>query len=104
MPQLITIQLSPIQAKDDLQIKKNIANHLSLRDDKFIYIWKKRSIDARKRNIKINATFEVFSNNEIYKETIYQFQAKDVSQAPKIHIIGAGPAGLFAALQAIESG
>lgn len=104
MPQLITIQLSPTQAKDDLQIKKSIANHLSLRDDKFIYIWKKRSIDARKRNIKINATFEVFLNNEIYKETIYQFHAKAVSQAPKIHIIGAGPAGLFAALQAIESG
>ena len=60
MPQLIQIQLSPQEAKNDLQIKINIANHLSLTNEGFIYVWKKRSIDARKKNIKINATFEVF--------------------------------------------
>lgn len=104
MPQLIQIQLSPQEAKNDLQIKINIANHLSLTNEGFIYFWKKRSIDARKKNIKINATFEVFFLNENYQETTFKFQSKDISQAPTIHIIGAGPAGLFAALQAIESG
>jgi uncharacterized FAD-dependent dehydrogenase len=66
------------------------------------YRWKKRSIDARSRQIKINATIEC--SESPLPSRIRTFTFNDVSQCPEIHIIGAGPAGLFAALFALMNG
>lgn len=63
----------------------------------------KRSIDARKQTIKVNLRFEVFFEGET-KDNKLAFELKNVHQAKTIHIIGAGPAGLFAALEAIHLG
>lgn len=63
----------------------------------------KRSIDARKKPIKYNLRYEVYLGEEFVPITTY-FKAQDVSEAPTIGIIGSGPAGLFAALNAIELG
>jgi uncharacterized FAD-dependent dehydrogenase len=102
--QSITIQITPEQAKDNLALKKIIAREIHLAESEFDFVWKKRSIDARKRQIKINGSFEIFlSGEEAPKEEVY-FQEQDISEAAKIGIIGAGPAGLFAALKAIELG
>lgn len=104
MPQLLSIQITPEQAQDETQIESIIARELSLKSGTFRFVWKKRSIDARKRNIKINATFEVFTDGEKISEQTSFFKEQQVENAPEVHIIGAGPAGLFAALQCIESG
>ena len=64
---------------------------------------RKRSIDARRVPIKINLQVEFWLQNE-QKETIPVFIAQDVSAKKEIAIIGAGPAGLYAALRAIEAG
>ena len=64
---------------------------------------RKRSIDARRVPIKINLQVEFWLQNE-QKETIPAFIAQDVSAKKEIAIIGAGPAGLYAALRAIEAG
>lgn len=66
----------------------------------------KRSVDARKRDIVINMTVGVAYGEDqkaIPDPTVVDFKplAKD---APKVVIVGAGPAGLFAALRAVESG
>ena len=65
----------------------------------------KKSIDARTNNPKINLTLTVFWDEKApeyqYK---YQFKYKDVSDKAPVLIIGAGPAGLFAALKLIELG
>lgn len=64
---------------------------------------KKRSLDARKKEIKVNLRCEVFIDEEKPEEAL-PFQLKNVSKANPIHIVGAGPAGLFAALEAIHLG
>lgn len=66
---------------------------------------RKRSIDARKREIKIQLRFEVGVRQKLpqesYPEPNYPAIRPD---APTIIIVGSGPAGLFAALQVIQAG
>lgn len=101
----IQIQISPEQAKDEVFLRKTLAQKLDLQSDSFDFEWHKRSIDARKRDIKINATFLVYLKGQKPSDEFEEiFEAKDVRNAKAIAIIGAGPAGLFAALRAIELG
>lgn len=99
----LTFQCSPEEALNDLWLRKHIAKELKLSHNNFAYSWKKRSIDARKRDIKINATITVFEDG-ILPEFDAEFNPKNVTDSPVIHIIGAGPAGLYAALRALELG
>ena len=65
----------------------------------------KRSIDARQKAIKINLKVLVFLHGEAYVASKVELpEYKNVSNAQEVIIIGAGPAGLFAALQLIELG
>ncbi len=65
----------------------------------------KRSIDARQRDIRVRLRFEVGLDQELPPEPDLVVQLPDVSKAPKsVVIVGSGPAGLFAALTAIERG
>ena len=64
----------------------------------------KRSIDARRRPVMVNLTVRIYINelpqDDGYDTIIYG----DVSQAPQVVVVGAGPAGLFASLRLIEAG
>ena len=70
----------------------------------------KRSVDARQKQLKVNLTLLTDDHNRyiekqapipLYEQPVFQ----DVHQAKhSVHIIGAGPAGLFAALTLIEHG
>ncbi len=62
----------------------------------------KRSIDARKKPV-FRLRLNVFIN-ELPKEKIFDFNFKPVNSNKKVVIVGSGPAGLFAALRAIELG
>lgn len=64
---------------------------------------KKRSIDARKKNIKVNLVVEYFTKNEVGSLTP-SLHYSSVKDKEPVHIIGSGPAGLFAALRCIELG
>jgi uncharacterized FAD-dependent dehydrogenase len=63
----------------------------------------KRSIDARGRKVVYRMQVQVFVG-EPYQPETYTIKYPDVKNAKPVIIIGAGPAGLFAALQCIESG
>jgi len=63
----------------------------------------KRSIDARRKPVRYQLKFAVVTGVEP-PELQPVFLSKDISNSHEIGIIGAGPAGLFAALQAIQSG
>ena len=64
----------------------------------------RRSIDARQRSIYVNLKVRVFLGEQPpadeYVATVYP----DVSSAPTVVVVGAGPGGLFAALRLIELG
>ncbi len=64
----------------------------------------RKSIDARKRQIIFNYKVAVYINEPVPENTGYTFDYKDVSAAKEIHIIGFGPAGMYAALRCIELG
>lgn len=64
----------------------------------------RKSIDARKRNIMFNYKVEVFINEPMPETSEYHFDYKDVSNAKPVHIIGFGPAGMYAALRCVELG
>lgn len=100
--QTIQLSVSPKQAKDQEFIEQEIASILNLNNN---FKWKvlKRSIDARKRQVKINLKVAVFSNEkelEIDSPTTYQ----NIKNAKPVLVVGFGPAGMFAALKLIELG
>ncbi|AEH01334.1 NAD(P)/FAD-dependent oxidoreductase [Lacinutrix sp. 5H-3-7-4] len=64
----------------------------------------RKSIDARKPKIIFNYKVEVYIREVAPKTSAYQFEYKDVSKAKPVHIIGFGPAGMYAALRCIELG
>lgn len=64
----------------------------------------KRSIDARQRTIFMNVKLQVFINEEPQGDMVQRNEYKDVSSARQVIVVGAGPAGLFAALRLIELG
>ncbi|WP_299890152.1 NAD(P)/FAD-dependent oxidoreductase [uncultured Lacinutrix sp.] len=64
----------------------------------------RKSIDARKPKIIFNYKVAVYIRQVLPKTSEYEFQYQDVSKAKPIHIIGFGPAGMWAALRCIELG
>jgi uncharacterized FAD-dependent dehydrogenase len=64
----------------------------------------RKSIDARNKLIIFNYKVAVYINEPVPEKSEYQFDYKDVSNAKEIHIIGFGPAGMYAALRCIELG
>ena len=64
----------------------------------------RKSIDARKPKIFFNYKVAVYIKEAVPKNSEYSFNYKDVSKAKPVHIIGFGPAGMYAALRCIELG
>lgn len=64
----------------------------------------KRSIDARQRQVYVGLTVEVWVGEPAPEQTFEPVAYQDVSHAPQVVVVGAGPGGLFAALRLIELG
>ena len=105
MKQELNLVVSPEEADDDLAIKKHIASQLQVNTSE-VTAFKivKRSIDARSRNIKINLKLAVYINEQLPTPHSYKINYPDVAGKKAVIVVGAGPAGLFAALQLIEKG
>jgi uncharacterized FAD-dependent dehydrogenase len=106
MSQELLLQVAPEIAVNDQLIKEQVAKliRVSLVDIKHISILK-RSIDARQKAIKINLKVAIyFQEDEFIEEKIQLPDYKNVSNSLEVIVVGAGPAGLFAALQLIELG
>lgn len=106
MPQELLIQVAPEVAANARLLKEHVAKMIrtSQADIQHLSIVK-RSIDARQKSIKINLKLKVYFKGEAIAERSIELpNYPDVSQQQEIVVIGAGPAGLFAALQLIELG
>tara|TARA_B110000967_G_scaffold189081_1_gene212491 strand:- start:896 stop:2437 length:1542 start_codon:yes stop_codon:yes gene_type:complete len=101
----LQIQVIPEVASTDKLLKSSLAKKLNIpeKDINHIEILK-RSIDARQREIKINLKVEVYIREGFVKKEEDIPEYNDVTGKEEVIIIGAGPAGLFAALKLIEKG
>lgn len=106
MPQELLLQVTPEMAVNNHLIKEQVAKliRVAVSDIKHISIVK-RSIDARQKAIKINLKVAIyFQEDDFVEEKIQLPDYKEVTNSPEVIVVGAGPAGLFAALQLIELG
>ena len=106
MSQELLLQVSPEIAVNEQLLKEYVAKliRVSFNEVKHISILK-RSIDARQKAIKMNLKVIIyFQGDEFIEEKIQLPDYKNVSNAQEVIVVGAGPAGLFAALQLIELG
>jgi len=106
MPQELLLQVTPEIAVNNQLLKEYVAKSIrvSVAEIKHISILK-RSIDARQKAIKINLKVTIyFQEDEFIEEKIQLPEYKNVSNSQEVIVVGAGPAGLFAALQLIELG
>lgn len=105
MRKQVQLNLTPQAASDEAVIRRSSASVAGIDLSRVLFIRiLKRSVDARKKNIRVNLSVEVFTEEESLFPGISPFKAKDVSLKKEVIIVGAGPAGLFAALRLIELG
>lgn len=98
----LELSLLPEQCNNDETTKFYVEKKSGLRDITGIRILRK-SLDARKKPIHFNLLLDAYID-EAVPERDLDFDFRDVRKAPEAVIIGAGPAGLFAALKLIEEG
>jgi len=104
MQQDIEITIEPAESEQEKQIIKKLSIALKV-DLSRIEGYKilKRSIDARSRNVIFRLQVRVFIDEPQLAE-VFTLNYQNVSDKKRVIIVGAGPAGLFAALQCIENG
>ncbi|HMK06736.1 MAG TPA: FAD-binding protein, partial [Flavobacterium sp.] len=106
MPKELLTQVSPETAANEQLLKEYVGKmiHTPVSEIQHITILK-RSIDARQKAIKINLKVLIFMQGEAFTEQKIELpDYRNVANAQEVIVIGAGPAGLFAALQLIELG
>ncbi|RKS90507.1 hypothetical protein BC952_2901 [Flavobacterium limicola] len=106
MPQELLLQVSPEIAANDLLLKNHLSKQIAVPVNEIQHVSiLKRSIDARQKAIKINLKVIIYLKGEPFQGQKIQLpDYGNVAGAQEVIIVGAGPAGLFAALQLIELG
>jgi uncharacterized protein len=105
MTHSINLTLPPELALDETAFRASALAHLHLPDQPDVIVRKQRqSLDARGRQVRVHVEAEVFAGQVPPPLIEYQKPRPLPESAPQAIIVGAGPAGLFAALRLIELG
>lgn len=106
MAQELLLQVTPEIAANDILLKALIGKQIKVAPDEIQQVVVlKRSIDARQKAIKVNLKVAIYCKGEPFQEAkIHLPDYPNVASKQEVIVVGAGPAGLFAALQLIELG
>lgn len=106
MQKQVSLRLLPQEAINEVIIISFIAASCCCAEDKITGFHRiKESIDARGRQAYINLTLNVFIDEPFTPFQINKINYQEIKNAKhSVIIVGAGPAGLFAALRLIELG
>jgi uncharacterized FAD-dependent dehydrogenase len=108
MKSTINIVIPASQGKEIENVKKECSRSLSIAVERIAHVQIiKRSIDARSRIIKLNLTCDVYfdvADSFNFEQEKINRKYHVASHKATVHIVGAGPAGLFAALKLLEHG
>ncbi|MCF0235627.1 MAG: FAD-binding protein [Bacteroidaceae bacterium] len=105
MSTTLNLRVTPNIAYVAASLRAHVANELQVRPHEIRAVRTlRRSIDARQRTIYINLTVEVFVNENPTSLGYERIRYPEVRGAREAIVVGAGPAGLFAALRLIELG
>jgi uncharacterized protein len=106
MQETIQLKLLPSEAADPATVRQLIAQttgHAPATITGFHII--KKSLDARSRTVWVNLSVTAFIDEPFVQRPRQAFAFQAVAAAPRrAVVIGAGPAGLFAALALLEAG
>src|SRR5512147_2128116 len=102
MQKNLRLVLTPKQAHSESEYQSYVANELNIKSSRInsLQILKK-SIDARSRNVKVIVEVNVTWDQKASLPENFKPEYRNVDNKPEVHIIGSGPAGLFAALKLI---
>ena len=103
MKKELNLTLPPRIAFDEILLRNVVCEKLSLSlQDKLVFRISHRDIDARSREIMVNLRLEAYIGE--FPAPFYVPEFKNVGKEKEAVIVGAGPAGLFAALRFLELG
>ncbi|PTM08367.1 MAG: FAD-binding protein [Bacteroidetes bacterium] len=101
----LEIKLRPAEMSDEALLKERVAQQLRQPISQLdaVHVLR-RSIDARGRSPFFRVQVAAYLGEAYQPEPAILDQFKPVDEAPAVLIVGAGPAGMFAALELIELG
>ncbi len=101
----LDLRLLPSVAFDDTALLEHLNKEGHIPAHKEVNLLKeRRSIDARGRQVLVNLSLSLFLDEPLPPTITYKSTFANVATKKQIIIVGAGPAGLFAALRCIELG
>lgn len=105
MINVIDLALAPSEAKEEALVRERAAEFLNVASGEITHIRPvKRSVDARGSRPVVRLRLEVFVQELFTPEPALLEQLQPVGGRREAIIVGAGPAGYFAALELLERG
>ena len=99
MPKIIEVKLLPSELGQEDVLRTRVLKQLRCaEEDLKSFRVVRRSVDARSRQPLFLLRVEDYLNETYEPEPALLDQLKMVDEAPEVIIVGAGPAGMFAAL------
>ena len=101
----LNLRVSPQVAATDALLRRRVADELGIAERRIEGVRVTRSsIDARQRQVMVNLSLSIYVDEPAPALPYQEIAYPNVEGRPQVVVVGAGPAGLFAALRLIERG